>query len=231
MRREGKGGMLDSGPHGMDLRPPDHTGAHEGSNCMTQIDRPLSRRTALAGLGAGGIGMALATRGHMAAAQDTATDLASHPLTGTWLAMANPALPENPQFPAPSLFSADGSVLLMFPVTDVGPQGVVSQSAAVGVWEAYDEHRGHFTATQLLSGMDGTFLGSVTIDGFPLVSDDGQTFIDDGSLVTVTIRDAAGAVLQVVPPGTPARPVTAIRMSVGSPGFPEATPEAGTPTS
>jgi hypothetical protein len=70
-------------------------------------------------------------------------------------------------------------------------------------------------------------VGSVTIDGHPRVDEDGATFVDDGSLVTVTIRDAAGAVVVVVPPGTPGRPVTAVRMRVGNPGFPgeeDATP-------
>ncbi len=190
----------------------------------------LSRRTALAGIGAGGLGVALAATARHSNAQDAATDLANHPLTGTWLAMANPPLPENPQIPVPSLFAADGSVLLDFPVVDIGPQGMQFQSAYVGVWEAYDDRRGHFTATQSISAPDGTLVGTVTVDGHPLVSEDGLTFIDDGSLVTVTIRDAAGAVVTVVPPGTPGRPVTAVRMSVGSPGFPETTPEAGTPT-
>jgi hypothetical protein len=190
----------------------------------------LSRRTALAGIGAGGLGVALAATARTSNAQDAATDLANHPLTGTWMAMANPALPDNPQVPVPSLFGADGTVLLNFPIVDIGPQGMQFQSAYVGVWEAYDAHRGHFTATQTISAPDGTLVGTVTVDGHPLVSDDGLTFIDDGSLVTVTIRDAAGAVVTVVPPGTPGRPVTGVRMNVGLPGFPDATPGAGTPT-
>ena len=54
-----------------------------------------------------------------------------------------------------------------------------------------------------------------------------MSFIDDGSLVTITIRDAANAIVMVVPPGTPGPPVTAIKMRVGNPGFPgeeDATP-------
>lgn len=184
----------------------------------------VSRRTALAGLGAGGLGLALTARG--AAAQ---TDLANHPLTGTWLAMANPPLPDDPQFAAPSLFAADGSVLLMFPLTQVGPQGVQFNSPYVGTWEPDGERRGHFTAVQLLSDADGAFLGSITVDGYPDVSEDGQTFTDDGSKVMVTIRDPAGAVVQeVLPTGAPnGRPVTGTRMSPGSPGFP--TSAAATP--
>jgi len=173
--------------------------------------------------------------GRTTLAQDaTPVTLANHPLTGTWLAMANPPLPDDPQIAAPSLFGADGTVLLMFPLTQKGPQGVQFNSAMVGTWEADSERRGHFTAVQILSDADGAFLGSVTVDGFPEVSEDGQTFIDDGSRVMVTIRDAMGAVVQQMP-GTGARPVTAIRMGPGAPGFPDGVsagaPMTGTPTS
>ena len=187
--------------------------------------RSMSRRAAVAGVGAGSLGAALALSASpgRALGQDAAGALADHPLTGVWLAMPNPPLPDAPQFPAPSVFAADGTVLLVFPPTQAGPQGVQFNSAYVGTWEADDERRGHFTAVQLLSGADGAFLGSITVDGYPEVGADGQTFVDDGSRVTVTIRDSAGAVVQVVPPGTGGRPVTAVRMGVGSPGFPEAT--------
>lgn len=181
----------------------------------------VSRRTALAGLGAAGVGLALTTRG--AAAE---TDLANHPLTGTWLAMANPPLPDDPQVAVPSLFAADGSVLLMFPLTQVGPQGVVYNAAGVGVWEADGERRGHFTAVQVLSDANGTFLGTITIDGYPEVNEDEQTFVDDGSKAMVTIRDAAATIVQQVT-GVFDRPVTATRMGPGSPGFP--TSAAATP--
>jgi hypothetical protein len=187
----------------------------------------VSRRTALAGISATGLGLALAATTHHASAQET--DLANHPLTGTWLAMANPPLPESPQIAAPSLFGADGSVLLMFPLTQVGPQGVVFNSAYVGTWEADGERRGHFTAVQVTSDANGTFTGTSTVDGYPVVSEDGQTFIDDGSKVLVTIRDPAGAIVQQFP-GAGGRPVTGMRMGPSNPGFPTATPEAGTPT-
>jgi hypothetical protein len=186
----------------------------------------MTRRAAVAGLGAAtalGLGQA---RG--AAAQ---TDLSDHPLTGTWLAMANPPLPDDPPFPAPSLFGADGTVLLLFPVTQRGPRGVAFGSAYVGTWEPDGERRGHFTAVQSLSDASGAFLGTVTVDGYPEVSEDGQRFVDDNSKVMVTMRDAAGAIVnQVMPTGEPAgRPVTAIRMGPGLPGFPAAG-DAATPT-
>ena len=74
--------------------------------------------------------------------------LADHPMAGMWLAMANPPLPDDPQVPVPSLLAADGTVLLMFPVTQKGPQGVQFNSAYVGTWEPETERRAHFTAIQ-----------------------------------------------------------------------------------
>jgi hypothetical protein len=187
----------------------------------------VSRRVALAATGAAALGL---TGLRSTTAQGA--DLASHPLTGTWLAMANPPLPEDPQFAAPSLFAADGTVLLLFPVTARGPQGTVFQSAYVGTWEPDSDRRGHFTATQTLSTADGAFLGTVTVDGYPEVSEDGQTFIDDGSRVMVTMRDASGAIIdQIMPTGKPeGRPVSGVRMGAGQPGFPAGTPTAGTPS-
>src|SRR5215212_4099364 len=167
-------------------------------------------------------------RSHGVAARQDTPSLADHPMTGMWLAMANPPLPDDPQVPAPSLLAADGTVLLVFPVTQKGPQGVQFNSAYVGTWEPETERRAHFTATQLLSAADGTFLGSVTVDGHPEASEDGQSFVDDNALVMVTIRDASGAVVQQVS-GAGAPPVTGMRMAPGTPGFPgdvSATPTA-----
>jgi hypothetical protein len=178
----------------------------------------VSRRTALAGLGAAGLVLALGARGAYAA---QAISTAAHPLTGMWLAMANPARAEDPKFPAPSLFATDGTVVLGFVPAEIGMNGAIQfPGSPMGVWEPYDEHTGHFTAVQAIADMTGKLVGSVTIDGHPHVSDDGAAFVDDGSLVTVTIRDAAGKVVTVVPPGTPGRPITGIKMRVGAPGFP-----------
>lgn len=156
-------------------------------------------------------------------------DLAGHPLLGNWLAMANPLVPGDPPVPTPSIFAADGSVVLAFAVSQAGPQGVTFQSAALGTWEPDGERTGHFTAVQVLSDANGAFLGTVTIDGHPTVSEDGQSFVDDAPETTVTIRDPAGAVMTVIP-GDSSPPVRGSRMGVGSPGFPAGTPSAGTPT-
>jgi hypothetical protein len=189
----------------------------------------MRRRSVLLSAVSGALTGALTLAGPqgVAARQETPA-LADHPLTGDWMAMANQA-PGAPQVPAPSHFGVDGSVLLVFLPTQVGMQGVEFVSPYTGTWEADGDRRGHFTATQLLSDATGAFLGSVIVDGYPEVSVDGQSFVDDNEMVMVTIRDAAGAVLQQVS-GAGAPPVTGIRMAPGAPVFPgengSATPTA-----
>ena len=188
----------------------------------------MHRRTVLGSVVPGVLVGSLPFGGAALAAQNTGpTGVAAHPLTGIWLVMANPPAPADPQFPATTAFAADGSVLVVVPPNQAGSGGVQFASPYVGVWEADTDRRGHFTAVLLLSGADGVFLGSVTLDGYPEVGADGQTFVDDRLRETVTIRDAAGAVIEVIPPGPNRRPVTGTRMGVGAPGFPEGT--AATP--
>lgn len=168
---------------------------------MSTSDRHASfnRRTAVAGLGAGGLGVALGARSGRAA---QAMSTADHPLMGVWLAMANPPRrDQDPQYPAPSIFAADGTVVLSFVPAQINMQGELQFTGSpLGVWEPYDEQTGHFTAVQVLADKTGAYAGTLTIDGHPKVSEDGMSFTDDGSLVTVTIRDPTGKVVNVIPP-------------------------------
>ena len=188
----------------------------------------LSRRSAMAGLGASGIGLALATSLRQSSAQTPISDLSGHPFTGTWMTLANPALPDMPQVPHIAIASADGAFIAVTPVSDIGPNGPVLQTPLVGIWEAYDDRRAHFVASQTLSSFDGVVVGMVTVDGYPLVSEDGMSFADDGELVTVTIRDANGVVVDSFP-GAGGRPVRGNRLEIGNATFPEVLP-AATPT-
>ena len=112
--------------------------------------------------------------------------------------------------------------------------GVVFLSTAVGVWEPTGERSAHVTFVQVNSDANGTYLGTVTVDGYPEVSADGQSWTDAGTQVHVTVRDASNAIVMEAGGGNGAEPITApvhaFRMKVGDPGFPEATPTAGTPT-
>jgi hypothetical protein len=167
------------------------------------------------------------------AQNDEAASLAGHPIAGAWLFMANPALPESPQIGNVALFRPDGTAHMSFPPTQLGPRGLQFNSDYLGIWKPDTDRRAHFTIVQLLSDLDGNFTGTVTVDGFPEVAEDGETFIDTGEKVVVTIRDPSGAIVDQFP-GRGGRPVNGLRMVFGAPKFPDPVvnelPEA-TPTS
>jgi hypothetical protein len=187
-----------------------------------QPDRSVTRRTALAALGAGSL--TLAASGRHASAQEGTGDLAGHPLGGTWLAMT-------PGRVIPAIFGADGSVVAAFPANYVDPAiGLTFKGPALGTWAADGDRRGHFTAIQALSDGKGTYVGTWQFEGHPEVSADGQTFSDSTPQRVIT-RDAANNIIsdQVIPVDPP---VTATRIgaTVESVVLPVATPAAATPT-
>lgn len=137
-----------------------------------------------------------------------------------------PGAPDAPAVANVSINTGDGFVVNMAPVARSGPQGITIASGAAGVWESTGERSSHFTVVQTLSNPDGLYLGTLTIDGFPTVSEDGMTFIDDSPESYVTIRDPAGNVVSVIEGARVAQPVTGTRIVTGSPGFPESTPVA-----
>ena len=74
-----------------------------------QSNRSDSRRTALAGLGAAGVGVAFATNVRHAAAQEGAGDLAVHPMVGLWqLPIIGPDATASPW--AFQVYHADGTM-------------------------------------------------------------------------------------------------------------------------
>src|SRR3954452_22777412 len=91
----------------------------------------ITRRAALAGIGAGGIGLALAASAHQVSAQD-ADALANHPIVGVWNAMT-------PGGPAPGIFFPNGVALMTPQVTQAGPNGVTFCTSQPGVWEPVSE--------------------------------------------------------------------------------------------
>jgi hypothetical protein len=181
----------------------------------------LSRRSALAGLGIGGLaiaGRSLATSAH----QDVA--MANHPMVGIWLAIT-------PDGPSPAYFLADGSFQGSNSPISANPDGTVSfLSQQNGTWEPDSEYGIHFTSVQNIHDASGVFMGTVTVDGYPVASEDGESFYDDASRVRVTFRDAGGVVTAVLGEDGSLPPVYGNRMRPGAPGFQEATPEAATPT-
>ena len=192
--------------------------------------RPAStttRRAALVGVGAGGLGMALAARG--TSAQDAATDLAGHPLTGSWAVMS-------PGGVVPQLHGADGSIIAFFPPNYVDPAlGLTFQGPALGRWEADGERSGHFTFIQALSDANGAYVGTFQLSAEIEASEDGQTWSGDDP-PRIIMRDAANTVIfdevvSVEPPVTGVRigaTADSVVLPVATPAV--ATPESGTPT-
>jgi hypothetical protein len=179
----------------------------------------VSRRTALTAIGGGGLGLALAAHGQRAAAQeDPPPALAGHPQVGVWMV-------DSPIGRAIAVYAADGSVVTALAASQAGPQGVTFSSTQIGTWESTGERGTHLTVVQLLSDGSGAYAGSVTVDAYQEVSEDGQTWMS-GAGSTITIRDAADNVIQEIADGPPAM---GVRMGPGAPGFPEGTPTAATP--
>jgi hypothetical protein len=156
--------------------------------------------------------------------------LASHPIVGAWLVM-NPTTP--PRASGAS-FTADGIMTISDAPSYVDPAfGVAFAGASIGTWEPTGERSFRFTLVQPLSDAAGTYLGTFSLDGFPEVSEDGLSFVDEGTKAVMTVRDANNVIVMQAggegeEPMTP--PVHARRIRVGDPGFPEGTSVAGTPT-
>jgi len=184
----------------------------------------LNRRTIL---GRGGvIAAALGIGGGVrhATVRAQSSEMADHPMVGVWLAIT-------PLGPAPTHILTNGSFISSSAPVSAGPDGSITfASPQTGSWEPDPENdRGiHFTSVQAQHDAEGTYLGTVTIDGYPAASEDGESFYDEATRAKLTIRDAAGTVTMVI---EPLPPVYGDRLRPGAPGIPEGTPEAGTPTS
>lgn len=180
-----------------------------------------SRRAAIAGLGAGGIGLALAARG--ALAQEEGGDLAAHPLVGTWAVMTMPVV-------VPQIHGADGSFIAAFPPNYVDPAlGLTFQGPGLGRWESTGERSGRFTFLHALTDASGAYVGSFQLAAELDVSEDGQTW-SGAPTAHIVVRDATNTVTfdQEIPIDPP---VTATRMgaTIDSVVLPAVRPTAATP--
>src|SRR5687767_6355105 len=190
------------------------------------LSAPVSRRTALAGLSAGGLGVALAAR--HAAAQDATAEMANHPLVGVWLAGANVN-----ELGLVHL-AADGSSTFQGGSIATGPDDALTFSgSAMGVWEPVSERGIHITFTWQNRDPTGAVTSTVTVDGYPVANEDGMWFWDDGTQAVVTVRNPTAAVIEEIN-GVPR--VAGVRMTPGKPGYEEAlamlaSPAAATPES
>ena len=186
----------------------------------------VSRRGALAGIGAGGLGVALAATARPASAQDAAADLASHPMVGTWAAMT-------PGGVVPQIHGADGSFIAAFPANYVDAElGLTFQGTGLGRWEPDGERSARFTFFNALSDASGAYIGTAQVAAGIEVSEDGQTWTGVGDGTRVIVRDAANNVVvdQLIP--SEGLTVTGVRIGATAESLvlPVATPAAATPT-
>lgn len=174
----------------------------------------ISRRVALSGLCAGGLGLALATPRLSASAQDTEPDtMANHPIVGTWVF----------DFPTDnfgtlvgySSFHSDGTR------TDLHPYA----GSGIGSWRPTGERSAEsILKYQNIAVEPGAVVpGTVTVWESETLDQSGESMSFDP---VVELRDIDGTVLALFPaPGQP------VRRLVIEPPPPVPTPETGTPTS
>jgi hypothetical protein len=203
-------------------------------------DRPyspsrLNRRSAFGRAAALGTAVGLGVGLRHATAQESAAAMANHPMVGTWLGG------RTPESLGTTHFGPDGSMTNTTGVIGQSPEGtLVLNSLDLGVWEPVTAREIHFTFTETNYDATGKVLGTTTVDGYPVASEDGESFWDDGTKVTITIRDPSGTVTQVLGPGLTDAGIGGVRMRPGKPGYDEmvamlaaqaaATQEVGTPT-
>jgi hypothetical protein len=178
--------------------------------------RPLSRRTALAGLGVGSLGL-FASRVATAGAAAPASNLTDHPLSGLWLSHLALAGDDDETAAAPAFFGADGTAVLVYPCAEAGENGTQIRGLALGTWAPIDDHEARFTAVQVCFGADGSYQGTRTYDGYPVVSDDGASFTVKNEFDLLTIRDAGNAIVASISGGR--RAMFGNRMAPGNAGF------------
>jgi hypothetical protein len=186
----------------------------------------FNRRSTIAALTGAGLGMALATT-RAAAAQDA--DLASHPMVGTWLVRTpDGSLGINYCRPDGTWMHA-GS-----PLGAPAPDGTLTyMSAQNGVWEPDPENEQgiHFVSIQAMFDASGAYTGTWIIDGYPSVSDDGQSLGDDWSRSFITIRDANDEVVTEIRDDGTTPHIAGVRLTPGELTFPPLHAPAATPES
>lgn len=191
---------------------------------------PVSRRTALAGLGAGSLGMLLgsnaaalpivANRETGGAPGGEIPPMAQHALTGRWLAMIGLPSNEDMTVAVPTALSADGTAMMIFPGTEAARRGLEIKGVAVGDWEPVSETAGHFTVVQVLSNLNGQYVGTVTVDGEAMLSDDGLSFSVKSNDTFFTVRNQFNEIVEHLATSV-VNPMRGFRMRAGNAGFPD----------
>ena len=118
----------------------------------------VSRRTALAGIGAGGLGLA-ALAASPAAAQNASADMANHPIVGAWLAG------RAPNDIGVTLWHADGTM-----TNNTGPAiglsgdgALVYSDPTIGSWVPVSDRGIHFIFTHRMYDTDGKLVWAAKV--------------------------------------------------------------------
>jgi hypothetical protein len=159
----------------------------------------LSRRTAFAGLGAGGLGLALGAHVPGAAAHEVAT--AAHPLVGTWFLDNGSA----------NLTDALDTFTLHADGTYV--EANADGSVRLGAWEATGPTTANLTIVAYTRDEDGASRGGITIRLAIDLNPDGNSYTAEG---TIELIAPDGSSSGQAGPATG----TATRMAVEAPGTP-----------
>jgi hypothetical protein len=177
----------------------------------------LTRRSAVAGLGAGGLGLTAALGAQHVAAQDaTPSAMAGHPIIGTWIITRD--ITNTTEVPVVVVFTGDGSFI-------DAHQGVA------GVWEPTGPQSAAMTIVPFIDEGPG---GYIVVRGTWEIDAGGETMIGpanvtvltpDGTVVARDTLSSRGTRLHVEPMEKSGSGLSA--MPVWTP----ATPEAGTPAS
>jgi len=135
----------------------------------TRSPSAVSRRAALAGLGAVGAGLALATATRQVAAQDaTPTAMAGHPIVGTWIIVRD--ITNTTEVPVVVVFTADGGFI------DPG-QGVA------GAWESTGPRSAAMTIIPFTDGGAG---GYAVVRGTWEIDEGGDAMSGPAAVTVVT---------------------------------------------
>ena len=144
----------------------------------------VSRRTALAGLGAGGLGLALASR--VVSAQEATADMATHPIIGVWVSDFNPADPGK-VFVFNS-YHPDGTYSSLHPFAGTG----------IGAWRATGERTCDVLLKYLNIASEAGKIepGIVTVWASITVDDTGDGLTDEA---VIELRAPDGTVVALFP--------------------------------
>ena len=175
----------------------------------------LSRRTIVGRSAAVAAALGLTTRLSSAAAQDARSEMAKHPIVGSWwLSLAITGVMD--QESALDTFTADGtelaSVKPVSPAPPGAPFGQTFASLMHGNWMVVGPNQVALTLVRLQTDESGNYLGTVTVPAVGEVSSDGQglsgSFTYDvadpsGNVVASGTGTLEGTRLAVQPMGTP----------------------------